>query len=174
MSLLWEYTDNTGANSVKPNSTSATWTAAVGWQVPSAQNGKKMGSVTFLLKKTGTPSNNAYAQYYDSSNVLQATSGSISADSISTSETEYVFTFSSAVTLATGGKIVFTGDYGDQSNFISSVYGEADTTADSWHNKQVNGTWGSTSSLGVWIKVWSSTSGSSPGDPPPPFTLESL
>jgi hypothetical protein len=70
-----------------------------------ASIGQTAVSIKMYLKKTNTPTDTVYCRVYNSSNVLQATFGSMSASDLTTSYIEYTFSGATHV-IAAGDKFV--------------------------------------------------------------------
>jgi len=150
--LLWEYTETQTEASLRP--TEVGRNASIGWRIPSAQNGKSVTSVTFRVKEYNYATGQIWADIYDSTPSLTATSIKQDVSTIGETYDEITFTFDSASAILTGGYIVVTGDFGDVNNYVLCTIGNADGTADSCWVYENGVGWIALATLGTWIKVY--------------------
>ena len=82
--------------------------------------GETVSNMTFLLKKTGSPTGTGYVKVWNASNVEQISLGSIDISTIdSSTQTEYTFESpSGSHTLANGDIIAFQSENGTGGNYI--------------------------------------------------------
>ena len=84
--------------------------------------GYSLSAVKFILKRTGTLTESAYARVYDVNGNLKGTIGSMNPALIAQTASIYTISGGSAVTLALNDRIVLEFNGGDEANYIS-VYG---------------------------------------------------
>ena len=117
--------------------------------------GETVSNVTFLLKKTGSPTGTAYAKVWNSSNVEQISLGSIDISTIdSSTQTEYTFDSpSGAHTLANNDFVAFQSENGDASNYIGFAVQNSLTVTGEAQADYPSNSWRTTSTRNAYFKL---------------------